>query len=163
MAQTSSETTTGQNRPYVLLSIGSHALLLPQSEVCTLASVQDIRLGDQGAHGVVGWLAFAGRPWPVYCLDEALHPLPHIPPGQRICALVRLNQGYFGLVCAHVTMLQGAAVHIRPVPAAMATPDSPLRGLIWQANSVGLVSTAAALGALLGVSEAVAPTVRPRC
>ena len=95
--------------------------------------------------------------WPVYCLDEALHPLPHLPPGQRFCALVKLNTIYFGLVCAHVAIVPGSAVRIWPVPTAMAMPDSPLQGLSRHADSVALVSTATALAALLGAGEAAEP------
>jgi hypothetical protein len=158
MTQTLPTSQDDQERPYILLSIGGHALLLPQSEIRLLAPVHDIKIVDQRARGVVGWLPFAGRRWPVYCLDEALHPLPHLPPGQRICALVKRNTGYFGLVCAHVAMVQGSALRIWPVPAAMAMPDSPLQGLSRHADRVALVSTAAALAVLLGVSDAAEST-----
>jgi hypothetical protein len=158
MVQTFPATKASQERPYTLLSIGAYALLLPQSEIRTLASIQDISLVGQRASGMVGWLPFEGRHWPVYCLDEALHPLPHLPPRQGLCALVKLNASYFGLVCAHVAIVPGSEVRIWPVPAAMAMPDSPLQGLSRHADSVALVSTAAALAALLGVSEATEPT-----
>jgi hypothetical protein len=132
MTQTSPATEAGQARLYTLLSLGSRTLLLPQSDIRTLASVQDISLAGQRTSGVVGWLPFAGRRWPVYCLDEALHARPDLPPGQRICALMRLDHGYFGLVCAHVALVQGATLHIRPIPAAMATPDCTGIGLAGQ-------------------------------
>jgi CheW-like protein len=158
MTQTFPAPQDDQERPYTLLSIGGHALLLPQSEIRILAPVQDIKIMGQRASGVVGWLPFAGRRWPVYCLDEALHPLPHLPPGQRICALVKLNTSYFGLVCAHVAMVQGSALHIWPVPTAMTMPDSPLQGLSRHADRVALVSTAAALAVWLGVGDAAEST-----
>jgi hypothetical protein len=157
MAQTFPATKADQRRPYTLLSIGGHAILLPQSEICTLAPIQDLSLVGRRASGVVGWFPWAGRRWPVYCLDEGLHPLPHLPPGQRLCALVKLNTSYFGLVCAHVAIVPGSAVRIWPVPTAMAMPDSPLHGLSRHADSVALVSTAAALATVLGVSEAAEP------
>ena len=158
MAQTFPATKASQGQPYALLSIGGYALLLPQSDIRTLASMQDISLVGQRASGMVGWLPFEGRRWAVYCLDEAFRPLPHLSPGQRLCALVKLNTSYFGLVCAHVAIVPSSEVRIWPVPAAMAMPDSPLQGLSWHADSVALVSTAAALAALLGVSEATEPT-----
>jgi hypothetical protein len=158
MARTFLASKDEQERPYTLLAIGGHALLLPQSEIRILAPVQDIKSVGQRASRVVGWLPFAGRHWPVYCLDEALHPLPHLPSDQRICALVKLNTTYFGLVCTHVAPAQGSALRIWPVPAAMAMPDSPLQGLSRYADQVALVSTAAALAVLLGVSDAGKPT-----
>jgi hypothetical protein len=157
MTQTFPAPQDDQERPYTLLSIGGHALLLPQSEIRILAPVQDIKIMGQRASGVIGWLPFAGRRWPVYCLDEALHALPHLPPGQRICALVKLNTSYFGLVCMQVVTVQGSALRIWPVPAAMAIPDSPLQGLSRHADRVALVSTAAALAVLLGVNDAAEP------
>ena len=157
MVQTFPAAKADQGQPYTLLSIGGHAILLPQSEICTLAPIQDLSLVGRRASGVVGWFPLAGRRWPVYCLDEALHPLPHLPPGQRLCALVKLNTSYFGLVCANVAIVPGSAVRIWPVPAAMALPDSPLQGLSRHADSVALVSTAAALATVLGVSEAAEP------
>ena len=158
MTQTLPTSKDDQERPYILLSIGGHALLLPQSEIRILAPVHDVKIIGQRASGVVGWLPFAGRRWPVYCLDEGLHPLLHLPPGQRICALVKHNTSYFGLVCAHVTMVQGSALCIWPVPATMAMPDSPLQGLSRHADRVALVSTAAALAVLLGISDAAEST-----
>jgi hypothetical protein len=158
MTQTFPTPQDDPQRPYILLAIGGHALLLPQSAMRILASVHDIKIGGQRTSGVVGWLPFAGRRWPVYCLDEALHPLPHLLPGQRICALVKCNTSYFGLVCAHVAMVQGSALRIWPVPAAMAMPDSPFQGLSRHADRVALVSTAAALAVSLGVNDAAAAT-----
>jgi hypothetical protein len=157
MARTFLVPKDGQERHYTLLSIGSHALLLPQSEIRILAPVQDIKIVGQGTSRVIGWLPFAGRHWPVYCLDETLHPLPHLPSGQRICTLIKLNTSYFGLVCTHVAPVQGSALRIWPVPTAMAKPDSPLRGLSRYGEQVVLLSTAAALAVLLGVSDAAKP------
>ena len=61
MAQTFPSTKVDQGRPYTLLSIGGRTLLLPQSEICTLAPIQDLSLVGRRASGVVGWLPFAGR------------------------------------------------------------------------------------------------------
>jgi hypothetical protein len=157
MAQAFPAPQNDQDRPYTFLSIGGHALLLPQHEMGILAPVQDIKTVGQRASGAVGWLAFMGRRWPVYCLDEAWRLRPHLAPGQRICALVKLGTGYFGLVCAHVALVPGSALHIWPVPAAMTIPDAPFHGLSRYADRVALVSTAAALAAVLGVSEVPGP------
>jgi len=62
------------------------------------------------------------------------------------------------MIQAHVAIVPGSEVRICPVPAAMAMTDSPLQGLSRHADSVALVSTAAALAALLGVNEATEPT-----
>lgn len=54
MTQTFPTSKDDQERPYILLSIGGHALLLPQSEMRILAPVHDIKIVGQRASGVVG-------------------------------------------------------------------------------------------------------------
>ena len=128
MAQTFSAPKDDQERPYTLLSIGGHALLLPQSEIRILAPIQDIKIVSQCASGVVGWLPFAGRRWPVYCLDEALHPLPYLPSGQRICALVKLNASLFWSRLRARGYGTGSALRIGPSPRPWPCQTHPSRG-----------------------------------
>ncbi|MDH3644262.1 MAG: hypothetical protein OES38_19305 [Gammaproteobacteria bacterium] len=146
---------TDVSQPYAVLSMGGRMLLLPQSEIRMLELVLDINTADQPVNGV-GWLSFENSRWPVYCLNGELNPLTELPAARRICALLSLDDGYFGLVCAEVTAVQGD-VRVRSLPAAMARPDSPLRGLALHGDRLGLVSTAAALAGFLGVGEAVDP------
>ena len=139
-----------QNQPYALLTIEQHMLLLPQREVCTLESVLNIRTGNPPDDGV-GWLSFGHHDWPVYGMDTALNPLSAVPANQRICALLTLEEGYFGLLCSNASTAQSSAVACRPLPRAMAKPLTPIRALVWFGDRVGLVSTAIALAAYLSV------------
>lgn len=153
MVQTLPGTGTGQDWHYALLSLDGCALLLPQNEIRILELVLDISTAEQPVNGV-GWLSFEGGCWPVYCLDGGLNPLLMPPAAQRICALLSLEDSYFGLICADVTTVQGSEVRVRSLPMAMSRSDSPLCGLALHGDRVGLVSTAAALARLLGVCEA---------
>ena len=135
---------------YALLSLHHHALLLPQGGIRTLESVLDISLDGQLANSV-GWLPFEGDRWPVYGLDERLNPCSELPKTQRLCVLLSIEGGYFGLLCQNSATLRGSAVCIRPLPTAMIKPGSPLRGLALYSDGVGLMSTAEALATFLGV------------
>ena len=143
-------TPDNQNQPHALLTIGQRMLLLPQREVRTLESVLDIRTGHPPVHGV-GWLSFEHQDWPVYGIDAALTPLTAVPASQRICVLLTLRSGYFGLLCSDVTTVAGSAVELQPVPQAMAKPQTPLCALALFDNRVGLVSSALDLSVYLRV------------
>jgi hypothetical protein len=150
MARTSKTADDSQNPSYAFLTIEQHTLLLPQREVRTLESVLDIRTEQPPAYGV-GWLPFAHQDWPVYGLDPALHPLSTIPAGQRICVLLTLEEGYFGLLCSNVTTTHSSAAEFRPLPQAMAKPLTPLCALVRFEDRIGLVSSAMALATYFGI------------
>lgn len=140
-----------RDRSYALLTLDQRTLLMPQSEIRTLESVLDIHTGHPPVQAV-GWLSFEQQDCPVYGMDAALAPLSEVPVSQRICVLLTLSQGYFGLLCSDIATLPGSAVEFRPLPAAMATPNTPLRALALFEGRVALVSTAMALAAYLSVN-----------
>ena len=154
MAEQQAVIDTERSSRYVCLSLGRQALLLPQHDIRILESVLDVSIEDRPVDGV-GWLRFEKRRWPVYCCNEELQPLPVMPLQQRICALLTCASGYFGLLCANVATVPGAQLRIRPLAAAMAGPHSPLCGLTFYHDRVGLVSTAAHLAVLLQAEAAI--------
>jgi hypothetical protein len=145
---------TDQQPLYARLLLGRQFLLLPQSDIRILESVLDVDTAAQPVNGV-GWLPFEERQWPVYGLDAALRPLATIPFQQRVCALLTCAHGYFGLVCTDISTVQGSQIRIHPLPAAMASPHSPLCGLTLDHGRMCLVSTAAALARLLQAEAAI--------
>lgn len=157
MDRTTEMTPDHQNQSYALLTIEQRLLLLPQHEVRTLESVLDIRTAHPPVHGV-GWLSFEHHDWPVYSMDAALNPLSAVPASQRICAILTLAEGYFGLLCSDVTTAQSSAVVLRPLPQAMAKSHTPLSALALFGDRVGLVSTAIALARYFSVHVAAAGT-----
>jgi len=92
-------------------------------------------------------------------MDAALNPLSAVPTNQRICVLLTLTGGYFGLLCSDVTTVPGPAVAFRPLPPAMATSHRPFHALALVEDRVGLVSTAETLAVYLSVkAEALSTT-----
>lgn len=128
MERISGAADTGQDRTYALLTIEHRKLLLPQSEVRTLESVLDIRTKHPPVKGV-GWLAFEQHHWTVHGMDASLNPLTEVPANQRICILLTLEEGYFGLLCTDVTTVQRSAVELQPLPLAMTMPHTPISSL----------------------------------
>jgi hypothetical protein len=140
-----------QNQSYVILTIEQRMLLLPQSEVRTLESVLDIHTGQPPVHGV-GWLSFEYQDWPVYGVDAALNPLSKVPDSQRICVLLTLAEGYFGLLCSDITTMHGSAVEFRPLPLAMAKPNTLLSALALFRDRIGLLSTGMSLSVYFSIN-----------
>ena len=129
---------------YALLSLESRALLLPQREIRSLEPALDIKTEEPPDQGV-GWLSFEHRDWPVYGFDEGLNPLSLLPASQRCCALLSLEDSYWGLLCTTVATVASSDLHIHPLPASMLTPSSPLSGVAVYGDGVAVVSTASAL------------------
>lgn len=152
MAQALPVSDTGHNRSYVFLSLGDRALLLPQSEIRSLESALDVRTEAPPANGV-GWLSFENNDWPVYGFDKGLNPLSKLPSNQRCCALLSLEDGYFGLLCTNVATVAGSDLRVQSLPAAMSMPGSPLSGLAIYGDGVAVVSTTAALAEIPKVRE----------
>ena len=82
---------------YAVLSLDHQSLLLPQRDVMTLESVLDVRVDEPLPHSI-GWLPFTGAHWPVYGFDDNLHPQAELPPSQRLCVLLNLEGGGFGIL-----------------------------------------------------------------
>ncbi len=139
---------------FVILSLGTCRLLLPQSEMRLLESVLDVQISEPPVNGL-GWLPFDGSQWPVYGLDAKLNPLLVLPPTYRICALVSHADGYFGLVCTDVVTVAAETLDVRPLPVPMVRPQSPVRGVALQGDQVVLASRSEALAEFLGVVGAL--------
>ncbi len=139
-----------QATAYAMLTLDGRRLLLPQGDIRTLEPLADMDIASPPDQGV-GWIPFEGTQWPMYCLSGELSILGTIPPARRICVLLTLGDGYFGLLCDGLVALQGQAVEPSPLPACMARPGSPIEALVLQGDAMGLVSGAARLEAFLGV------------
>jgi hypothetical protein len=134
---------------YVIVTIGKLRLLLPQPHIYALEPALDV----EPITGVaVGQIRVENVHWPVYCLSEALTPIRTIPISRRICALLRIDSGLFGLLCDQLALSQWHnGLAILPLPDCMRTPASRLRGLAIQGKEVLGVVSAEDLHACIGV------------
>ena len=129
---------------YAALSLDGFRLLLPQNEIHTLESVEDIgaaRDDDKCA----GWINLNDQRWPIYCLSADLQAMAEIPTSRRICVLLEHEDRYLGLACAEVVILERSQVTLSPLPACMRATGTPIRALAVHEEQVLCVSCAAAL------------------
>lgn len=138
---------------YVFLSIGQLGLLIPQHQVHALEPSFDVQRSKGG--DATGWISVTGASSPVYCLSENLQLIHEIPTDRNICVLLDIGDGLFGILCDQVVMLTQAELEIRPLPACMQGPDTPLRGLVLYGEKVLCVTSADDLQACLGVKPEV--------
>lgn len=139
---------------YARLVTKAGIVLVPQSDVRTLESVLELHREEHDDTSV-GSLEFEDALWPVYCVDEAFHPVSEIPSDQRICVLLRCDQEYFGLMCTDITTVNRAHIQSRPVPMAMRQYSSVLEALALYDGRLSLVSATTLLAKALAISEAL--------
>ena len=69
--------------------------------------------------GVVGEIAFDGREWPVYSINDDFELAATLAPTRYVCALLRGDDGFFGVACDQVMQVEGAGLPLCEVPACM--------------------------------------------
>jgi len=123
-------------------------LLLSQNEIRSLEPAVDLNLVAPPADGV-GWISFDDRDWPVYCLSSDLSPSRRLPATRRICVLLSVDQGYFGLMCDRLDVLSANRLRPVPLPSIMRLSHTPIGALaLYEGTPRCVISADALLGFL---------------
>jgi hypothetical protein len=113
-----------------VLNISGLQLALRQSEIRGLESAPGIDT-DETKPFSVGWVAFGGERWPVYCLSQELSLLVVVPRERRSCVVMDTGAGYIGILCDSLNLgVQFLPEQHQELPPAMRLPDTPILGLI---------------------------------
>jgi hypothetical protein len=128
---------------YVTLTLGDTILALPQGEVHTLESMLDLQPDRQGWR--IGWIALHGQRWPVYCPAPSLEPLASLPDARRICVMLTVADGLFGLACEAVATVDAERLETVALPACMSTPEHPIGALAHSGDDLLCITCAADL------------------
>lgn len=139
---------TGLNTTAALLKIGGLNLLLPQSEIRTLESATDLEVAAPALHSV-GWITYAQKRWPVYCLSAELALLEVTPVERRACAMLPIGAGYLGIMCDDMIIQKDFAAQQYELPVAMRLPDTPILHLVDYEQGIACVSNAMRLTAYI--------------
>ncbi len=127
-----------QHRVLALLTIDNYQWLLPQTEVHSLELLSDID-PEVRAPNAVGALPLAGEWWPVYCLSGEFNILQRIPEQRRVCVMLDNKADRLALACDQIETLNPPPP-LSPVPASMASPNSPLCALTLINAELGCVT-----------------------
>jgi hypothetical protein len=138
----------GSSTSAALLKIGGLNLLLPQSEIRTLESATDIEAAAPALHSV-GWIVYAQKRWPVYCLSAELALMEVAPPERRACAMLAMGAGYLGIMCDDMIIQKDFAAQRYELPVAMRLPDTPILHLVDYEQGIACVSNATRLTAYI--------------
>lgn len=124
-----------------LLKIDGLNLLLPQGEIRTLEPSSDIDTAAPALHSP-GWVSYANKRWPVYCLSQELTLVDNVPAQRRACALMTMGAGYLGIMCDDMVVLKDVAAQRYELPVAMRLPSSPILYLVNYEQGIASVSNA---------------------
>jgi len=141
-------TRAGSNTSAALLKIGGLNLLLPQSEIRTLESATDIEAASPALHSV-GWIVYAQKRWPVYCLSAELALMEVAPSERRACAMLAMGAGYLGVMCDDMIIQKDFAAQRYELPVAMRLPDTPILHLVDYEQGIACASNAIRLTAYI--------------
>lgn len=111
-----------------LLRIARLRLFLPQSDIIAVEGRANVDTTALGARSI-GWVGYAQRRWPVYCLSEELSLLFQVPAGRRACVLLAHGDGYLGVLCDEISTSQLTPSSIHAIPDAMKLPETPVLGV----------------------------------
>jgi hypothetical protein len=139
---------TVQTGSAAILKIGGLKLLLPQSDIRTLESATDIDASATVLHSV-GWVTYAQKRWPVYCLSDELRLMAAAPPERRACAMLAMGAGYLGLMCDDMIMQKNYATKHYELPVAMRLPDTPILHFVDYEQGIACASNAMRLTAYI--------------
>ena len=139
----------------VLLQIGRTRIALAQQAVRSLEAASDMELAGAPSPAL-GTIDTAGSRWPVFALDDEFAPLGDVPRHRRICAVLAVEGGSFGLLCDEAQVLPRHGRSAYPLPAAMRRADSPVDGVIALGREVALLASVRALARITGASACFA-------
>jgi hypothetical protein len=137
---------SGSNISAALIKIGSLNLLVPQSDIRTLESSTDVDAVAPALHSA-GWISYANKRWPVYCLSDELELMQEVPAERRACAMMAMGAGYIGIMCDDMLVLKDFSAQRYELPVVMRLPVSPILYLVAYEQGIACVSTAGRLTA----------------
>jgi len=138
---------------WALLAVDGLVVALPQRDIVTIELVSALQPAQNGGHEI-GWFAKGTQRWPVYCLDRRFAPAAALAETARMCVLFRSEDRTLGLAGAQVSLLAADAdLDVRPLPACLTRPGSPLVGLALRRDAMVAVVQAQELGRYLSPAE----------
>ena len=124
-----------------LIKIDGLNLLLPQGEIRTLESIAELDTAAPALRSA-GWIVYAQKHWPVYCLSEELSLMSLVPAERRACAILAMGSGYIGILCDDMIILNDFTAQRHELPISMRLADSPILHLVAYEQDIACVSNA---------------------
>lgn len=130
------------------LVVDGQSLLIGHVHIHSVEPILDVRMSP--GHGqALGTVALGEAQWPVYCIDNNLDLLDHVPATRRACVLLKPDHGGVGILCDEVRVIDNAVLSIVPVPGCMSGQQSLMESLAVIGGKVTCVLGAERLSSML--------------
>lgn len=143
--------------PLARLALGPVQILVPQQEVHTLEPLSELVMEDVPPPACAAFRS-AGVHWPVYALDEDLQPGETVPPGRRICAMLRHRGGLYGVLVDQVATVLPDALRMNDLPACLAPPQGLFEALAVHGEEVLCLTSAERIARAAGLPDPASTT-----
>jgi hypothetical protein len=131
------------NNQYALISFDNTNLLIPQTDVSTIETLDRVSSSSDGDNEAVGQLQMESGSWPVFSISADFIKLHNKRDFDRYCVCFKHPEhGLFGLICNAVSSFQYDDNNIiyTDLPEMMYLPQSPIQKLLYYQKSLYLIS-----------------------
>ena len=112
-----------QQSEFMQLTLGSAEMLLPQKEIKTFESVQEIDKNQPGTNSL-GWISYMGDKIPVYSFDENLEVIRKNESKNAICVI--LNHMDIAILCDDIKVFNQIIMSRLDLPLCMSRSHTPV-------------------------------------
>lgn len=119
---------------YMSLSLGDVKLLVLQSDIISLESLQDIDF-EKPSKDCIGWLNIENQKTPVYSFTERLGIEFSISVNKNVCAVLRGEDYYISVMCLEATPFKHEIINTNDLPECMKSVPTPIDALCLYKNN----------------------------
>lgn len=127
--------------PNVCLEFSDFGLLIPASDLVSLASPQQMSQRAEDVAQACGSIIFQDEPYSIFCLNPALQLEQSVTPTHTAIALLRCENYHFGIACHSLVKVEQGKSARYSIPPSMVSRRQPFTEfMILNQRACGLSS-----------------------
>lgn len=149
--------------PRVCLEFGDFSLIIPASDLVSLAIPQQLIRRSEDTAQACGSVISQDDQFSIFCLNSALQLEPSIAPTHTAIALLHCNNYCFGIACCSLSKVEDEKTTRYAVPPSMFSRRQPFTEfMIVNHSAAGISSARLLLELLQNLLKAQGSSIHPR-